>query len=920
MRNWALFLTCFYSLHFVYGQSSPMDSLKAKLEIHTKDDTNKVLLLHVLSIWEPSHEKSKEYAEKALQLAQQLDYPKGIGRSSFAMSCYYNYKAEYEKSTEFALKAMKAFEIINDQGYISDCFGIIASNYIQAKDYNKALTYGIRSLEVATKATDTAGMIASLHTLGNVYERKKDYKNALHHLNRSLSLKEIINDTRSMHSLYNDMGSTYFYLEQYSLALDYFFKALRIARERNKKTYEADICKNIGKVYLKKGNYVESKNYLQNGLALAEETEAQQRKVEIYEVLVELEETKKNYESALYYLKKLQVVRDSLYTQNRSAQMAKMETAFQTEKKDQQIKLLEQGEKIQLIWRYVLIVSVILAIVIFQLQRLRTRKAKQLLEVQQSLNEKLKEIDKMKSHFFANISHEFRTPLTLLLAPLEEKLATNINKTEKESLLLMKRNANRLLDLVNQLLDLSKLEAGKMQLIVKQQNLREFLTLVSTSFDSLAESKKIQFIRAINIAEKEFWFDADVLEKILNNLLSNAFKFTSPTGIVTFLVQSETTAENYGSWVTIRISDTGKGIPAEEQDKIFSPFYQAKNSAENGQLGTGLGLSLVKELVKLYGGTLELTSKEHQGTSITIHLPVGKENFEDDQREETPIVQKKVIGTKLTDDIHEAVDRQRDAVHQDMVLIVEDNADLRNFMTSILQTEYTILTAVNGQEGKEQALEFMPSLIISDLMMPVMDGIMLTEQIKTDERTSHIPVVMLTARNETESRLQGLKTGADDFLTKPFSIEELRARVANLIAQRKLLAAKYKAELTIPIAGKIAQPAIASLDDKFIQKAKDLVEVNMEDSSFTVEKMSKELNVSRTQLHRKLTALTGMPPSDFIRDLRLKKAAELILAKADNISQIGYSVGFNDQSYFTKCFKKQYGVAPSEYTTKINVA
>jgi len=243
-----------------------------------------------------------------------------------------------------------------------------------------------------------------------------------------------------------------------------------------------------------------------------------------------------------------------------------------------------------------------------------------------------------------------------------------------------------------------------------------------------------------------------------------------------------------------------------------------------------------------------------------------------------------------------------------VILIVEDNTDLRNFMTSFLQKEFTVITASNGKDGVEQALHHIPNLILSDLMMPEMDGITLTGKIKTNELTSHIPIILLTAKNEPESRLEGFKTGADDYLTKPFSTEELRVRITNLIEQRKRLAEKYRER-------SVVLPEASSMDEKFLKKIKTIVESNLGDFSFSVEKMADEMHISRTQLLRKLKALIGLAPNEFIKNLRLEKAAELILAKTDTITQIGYTVGFNDQSYFTKCFKKQFGVSPSEYIT-----
>ncbi len=521
----------------------------------------------------------------------------------------------------------------------------------------------------------------------------------------------------------------------------------------------------------------------------------------------------------------------------------------------------------------------------------------------------LKEMDRVKSSFFANISHEFRTPLTLILAPLEQELQ-NKSAADKNSLLLMKRNANRLLELVNQLLDLSKLEAGKMEMNLEQGDIGSFLNVLASSFDSWAQVKEIRFVNKIELTNTEVWFDRDKMEKIVTNLLSNAFKFTPVKGTVTF--NAAIHKKEIRNVLHLSVSDTGKGIPPEEQEKVFSSFYQTKQTVEGNEGGTGLGLSLVKELVKLYGGSISLKSSADNGTEFTIEIPIDETAFKPDQLTKThPSLYNQVQSMDEDDDNDEQL-HEEITPGKDTVLIAEDNEDLRNYMRELLEKEYNVITVKDGEEAVIQASQLIPNLILSDLMMPNMDGMQLTGKIKTDQRTSHIPVILLTARSEQESKIKGLKTGADDYLTKPFSPEELRVRIGNLIQQRKRLAERFRERILVP-----ATPsAELSLDDKFLNKARAIIETNIADTSFSVEKLAEEIFMNRTQLLRKLKALTGMSPTDFIKDLRLKRAADMIRQKTDTITQIGYAVGFNDQSYFTKCFKKQFGVTPTEYSAQ----
>lgn len=534
--------------------------------------------------------------------------------------------------------------------------------------------------------------------------------------------------------------------------------------------------------------------------------------------------------------------------------------------------------------------------------------------------EELKEMDRVKSRFFANISHEFRTPLTLILAPLEEELGKRPPE-EQGKLLVMKRYANRLLELVNQLLNLSKLEAGKMDLQVQAVDLHQFLRVLSSSFDSLAQHQAITFEKTVAVPEGLFWFDPDKLEKVIVNLLSNAFKFTPAGGTVSFATELE--AKAGGAMLHITVSDTGRGIAPDEQKRVFESFYQARQTVENQDGGTGLGLAFAKELVKLHKGVISLQSEVGKGSVFSVRIPVSREAFDADQvvapgaggymlPSVQPIMPSpdQVVGNQQ--DAHEP--GSPGAVNRETVLIVEDNPELREYMASLLENDYIIYKAPDGAEALACARKVLPSLIISDLMMPGMDGMELTTRIKSDERTSHIPVILLTAKSGRESRIDGLKTGADDYLTKPFSVEELTVRVANLIELRKKLAGRYRERIRVHVtsAGEM------SLDDKFLMKAKEIVEANMEDVLFSVEKLAEEMSLSRTQLLRKLKALTGLAPNDFIRDLRLQKAAEMIRQKADTITQIGYAVGFNDQSYFSKSFKKEFGETPTEYSARVS--
>jgi DNA-binding response OmpR family regulator len=393
------------------------------------------------------------------------------------------------------------------------------------------------------------------------------------------------------------------------------------------------------------------------------------------------------------------------------------------------------------------------------------------------------------------------------------------------------------------------------------------------------------------------------VEKIVTNLLANAIKFTPPDGTVTFT--ATTRKKHNRSILALTVSDTGKGISPKDQELVFSSFYRATDGETEG---TGLGLSLVKELVKFYGGSIELESEVNKGSRFTVELPMDKEPFHDDQK---AVALPPTNIPSPSDDSEEVIEQATFAEDKkESILVVEDNAELRSYICSIIEHEFTVFAARNGEEALLLAAKEIPNLIVSDVMMPKMDGIKLTEMIKADERTSHIPVILLTAKNDQPSRLEGLTTGADDYLTKPFSKEELLIRIKNLIVQRKLLAERFRQRILVPV----TSTEELSLDEKFLQKIRIIIEEYMSDASFSVEQLAEKANLSRTQLLRKLKGLTGLSPNDFIKDLRLKKAADMIIQNADTITQIGYMVGFNDQSYFSKCFKKQFGSTPKEFS------
>jgi signal transduction histidine kinase/ligand-binding sensor domain-containing protein/AraC-like DNA-binding protein len=539
----------------------------------------------------------------------------------------------------------------------------------------------------------------------------------------------------------------------------------------------------------------------------------------------------------------------------------------------------------------------------YEMNRVRLRNQ---VKIEEAKRKEREQVDQMKSTFFTNISHEFRTPLTLILGPLTKLAASESDENKKHNLRIMQRNAGRLLRLINQLLDFSKLESGKMNLQASEGDIVSFVKGLLMSFQSLAEQKHINYHFASDQRLIELYFDRDKAEKIFTNLISNAFKFTPTHGEITVSI-----AKNEHD-VRIGVKDTGQGISAEKLPHILDRFYQADDSLTRNQGGTGIGLALTKELVELHHGTIEVTSKPNHGSEFLITLPTGRSHLTEDQivaedfilSEEptTPIEPAEAFEASQTKDL-----QKTDS--ETIVLVVEDNADMRSYIRETLYPAYKVVEAFDGVEGVECAMEIIPDLIISDLMMPKKDGYQLCNEIKQDEATSHIPVILLTAKAERKDKLAGLELGADDYLIKPFDSQELQIRVKNLIEIRRKLQAAFKDSKVSFREEKLLSP----VDQRFLERVMAIISDKLADEHFDVKQFSYKIGMSGTQLRRKMNALTGQSPNQFIRSMRLKEAARLIREEQQTVSEAAYLTGFNSLSYFSKCFKEEFGRAPSEY-------
>ncbi|WP_289160803.1 substrate-binding domain-containing protein [uncultured Parabacteroides sp.] len=518
-------------------------------------------------------------------------------------------------------------------------------------------------------------------------------------------------------------------------------------------------------------------------------------------------------------------------------------------------------------------------------------------------NRKIEQATTRKLQFFTNVSHEIKTPLTLILGPLN-KLSKELppDSPLADDIHIIKKNADRLKRVVSQLLDFRKVESNKMDMRVTEIDLVTFIEDVSSYFDNMAQSKQIQYSFQHDVSSVMLWVDTDKMEKILANLLSNAFKFTPDGGTVTIRLQ------DHAEYVILSVEDNGKGIQPQNLSSVFDQFFTADHLT-----GTGIGLHLTHEFVGMHKGSIRVESEPGKRTVFFVELPKGKSHF-DESCVFAPSVTELSSGVANLDtrEMDEIVNRTYDYT----ILIVEDDPDINAYLQKELKPNFRILTAENGLVAVDILAKENVSLVISDVMMPEMNGYELCKRIKSDIVFSHIPVILLTALSDDKQRMYGIASGADEFIQKPFNIEEVKLRIVRLLEERARLRNAFAQELQSPAASGLKTDKAESMDELFMRKFMALIEESYPDSNFSIEKASEMLGLSRVHLYRKVKELTGVTPTDFLRNYRLKQAAALLRQKDCNVNEAAYATGFSSPPYFSKCFKAVYNITPTEYQEK----
>jgi signal transduction histidine kinase/CheY-like chemotaxis protein len=917
------------------------DSLRQVWVKARPEEKNRAYFSLGLSLQMIGNDSVRRYGEALkAQYARSPD-PQVLGFAEELLATYFSLCRQYDVSAEHFRQSATAYATSGDRGrqlQVSQNLSFLLTNLNRLGEASK-VQYEAYQLAIAEK--DTVTMIEMLHQLGMVQARQKLFTEALRATREAYRIEEVFHKTH----YYSYAGFAKIYENQpdkLDSARLFYQKAFEAARQ-GQMTRQLEIERvNLARIDLREKKYPDAYQKLQQAypylsthpeeklmltkwyllLANAElglgrypqALAATDRSLELlgnrpdFIIRADLHQARAlifaqlgDYAAAYRETLAGKSAADSVVVRERAGMVADItaqyrNSALQTTIVEQNLQLERTRARNRLLLAGSLLLLLLGGVVTYVLRQKR-RQAELELRLRAVETNRLRELDQIKSNFFANISHEFRTPLTLILSPLRDLRDGRFKGEPMRTYATMERNAERLLALVNQLLDLSRLESGKLTLLPEANDLAAHLRLIAGSFESLAAHRQIEFSCTLPTTADWRHYDRDKLEQIVVNLLGNAFKFTKEEGEVSFGWQAAPNGDT-----RLIVYDKGIGIPASELPRIFERFYRVENQEADGLPGSGIGLALTKELVTLMGGTLAVRSVENQHTAFTVTLPLPPIPAP----VTPPVAEARPLPS--TPDPSATVPARHPVGKVSTVLLAEDNPDLRAYLTEQLRDNYIVMEAANGRLALEIAQKETPDLLITDLMMPEMDGIALTQHIKADVRTSHIPVVMLTAKAERNDLLTGIQTGAEAYLNKPVDSEYLHTVVANLLRQRSVLFEKFSQEVRLGIS---ALPEKPSLDQQWLREVLTAIEINMEDEYFGVEQLADKLAMSRSNLFRKLNALTGKNPNVLLRELRLARAKQLLEQGAGNVSEVSLMVGFSSRTYFAKCFAEHYGVPPS---------
>ncbi len=878
------------------------------------------------------YKKALDAYNKSLEIRKKVADTAGLAKTYNNIGVVYLIRGNVPLALEYFHKNLDINTSLGDEERIAQTIQNIGLIYLDQGELDNALDYLKRSMNYYEKKDRKRVLSHTYNNIGIIYKEMGKYDLALDYYHKGLAISRSLKDINNIASIYRNIGNVFSLRGENDTALIYYKKRLKIVKEIGDKKGLTTTYNDLGYVYNQKGYPQEAKKWCDKAYKLAKESDYLEEIRNSCKCLMKANKALGNIARAFQFQEEYYQTRDSLDKRENFKEVTRLSLQYEYEKarladslamvqenmKTEmtfQKKISEARNREYVILSFGLLILVVAAALFWRLSYIRrtNRELEEKNTIIEYEKQRAEESERSKEQFFSNVSHELRTPLTLIIGPIEKLIRDIKDEKIREELDIIYRNARRLLTMINELLNLYKLESGKIVLKASKDDIVEFTRQFVQTFQSLADEKDIKLKFESPLKELCVYFDKEKMENILGNLLSNAFKFTNAGGSIIVAVTSDHDeklkgCEESDGVVKISVADTGIGIPEGKHRHIFDRFYQVDDELKRNIEGTGIGLALTKEFVDLHYGIISVESKEGKGSVFTVKLPLGKKHLKEGEilgfSEDGEAATEDVTDVRKTDQV-----KIKDAA---LILIVEDNKDMRAYIRSCIDPAYKVIEAGDGEKGLNKAISHVPDLIISDVMMPRMDGTEMTRRIKSDERTSHIPIILLTARSSMEYKIQGLETGADDYLEKPFNARELRVRIKNLIEQRKKLREKLLKSMGIDFT-KTELPGTGSLDQQFLQKAMSVVMKYISDPEFSVESFGREMAMSRVQLHRKLKALTGQSPGQFVRSIRLKNAAKYMKKEGVNVTETAYSFGFTNMSYFTKCFNREFGMTPSEF-------
>lgn len=912
-----------------------------------KDEAHIPQLLHNIGVIlsrQGNYEKALSYLKRGAAYDEKSGKKRSLAISYNSIGAAYGRQGNYAESLDYFARGLALREELGDKRGIGIALNNIGYNHRELGQLDEAFSYYQRAFSIREEIGDKRGMASSLHSLGAVAELQGRLDEALTQYTQASRIAEEIGVTGRLAEIVTDISSVQEKRGDLDAALQSINRALTIQKETDDPRGYVTASLQLGKLYAKHNQLGDALHATDEALTIADSIGTLPFVRDAHLQRSTILERQGNFEAALSAHQAYKAAYDSLFNSESQSVIAELQQQFKAREQQQRIDTLESERQNQRLWVITLIAGLTLLVVIAGLlysrvhlrrralealkkarrseaeqARLRAETAEELARRTQEQAEELRRANDLKSRFLANISHEFRTPLTLTFGPLDDLLNGHFHLDDdaRPHIERARRNGSRLLRLINQLLDLSKLDAGALLLRPSRQDLAVQLRQIAGLFESIAITRDIQFLVEIPESSGYKVYDAEKIEKVIVNLLSNAFKFTPSGGKVSLAFEEDAEAN-----ATFSIADTGPGIAEEHLPYLFDRFYQVEDATTRSHEGSGIGLSLVKELVELHEGTVTVESTLGFGSRFMVRLPYQEWVAVPDEAElasgdgaAQPKLSDSLIATPMPLAKPEPVPQEAT-----VILVIEDNSDMRAYIRAHLEGMFTVLEAANGRLGLEKACEEIPDLVLSDVMMPEMDGLEVSKALKEDNRTSHIPVVLLTARAQVEHRIQGFEAGADAFLPKPFNAQELQVRVRTLIEERRRLRKRFTdAPDDVPESQTIAlaqSAALPSREAAFLKNLDTLIEAHLADSQFGVDALAEALHMSTRQLFRKLKAIIDAKPAVLIRRKRLEHAAALLSTGEVSVKEVCYAVGFQSTSSFSRAFREFHGIPPSSYAER----